>query len=96
MIALDQVTKTYPGDVKALKGISLQIKKGEFVFVIGATASGKSTLIKMLYREEKPTRGEVFVGGINVSKLRNGKVYKLRLKFLTTLLNASRTFLTKH
>ena len=46
MIALDQVTKTYPGDVKALKGISLQIKKGEFVFVVGQSGSGKTTFIK--------------------------------------------------
>ena len=45
MIALDQVTKTYPGDVKALKGISLQIKKGEFLFVVGQSGSGKTTLL---------------------------------------------------
>ena len=51
MIALDQVTKTYPGDVKALKGISLQIKKGEFVFVVGQSGSGKTTLFKLLLKE---------------------------------------------
>ena len=44
MIALDQVKKTYPGDVKALKGISLHIKKGEFVFVVGQSGSGKTTI----------------------------------------------------
>ena len=63
-----------------LKNINLEIKKGEFVFIIGASGSGKSTLIKLLYRQEKPSRGEVYVGGVNVSKLRNGKVYKLRRK----------------
>ena len=56
------------------------IKKGEFVFVIGASGSGKSTLIKMLYREERPTNGEIYVGGINVAKVKNNKVYKLRRK----------------
>ena len=56
------------------------ILNGEFVFVIGLTASGKSTFIKMLYREEKPSSGTVFVGGLNVGKLRNRKVYKLRRK----------------
>ena len=79
-IEIKNCSKVYKNGVTAIADLNLEIKKGEFVFVIGATASGKSTLIKMLYREEKPTRGEVFVGGINVSKLRNGKVYKLRRK----------------
>lgn len=60
--------------------MSLKINKGDFVFVIGHTACGKSTLIKMLYREEKPTNGSVYVGGVNVAKLKNSKVYKLRRK----------------
>ena len=66
--------------VTALADISVVIDKGEFVFVIGHTASGKSTFIKMLYREEKPTKGSVIVGGVNVAKLRNRKVFKLRRK----------------
>ena len=69
-IEIKNCSKVYKNGVTAIADLNLEIKKGEFVFVIGATASGKSTLIKMLYREEKPTRGEVFVGGINVSKLR--------------------------
>lgn len=72
--------KIYKNGVTALADLNLKIDKGEFVFVIGTTGSGKSTLIKLLYREEKPTKGQVFVGGINVSKLRNGSVYKLRKK----------------
>ena len=70
----------YKNGVNALYNIDLDIKKGEFVFVIGATASGKSTLIKMLYRQEKPSYGEIYVGGINVAKIKNNKVYKLRRK----------------
>lgn len=72
--------KVYKNGVTALADVSVKIAKGEFVFVIGASGSGKSTFIKLLYREEKPTKGNVNVGGVNVSKLRNGKVYKLRRK----------------
>ena len=79
-IELKNVNKTYSTGVCALADLSVEIEKGEFVFVIGHTASGKSTFIKMLYREEKPTKGSVIVGGINVAKLRNGRVYKLRRK----------------
>ena len=72
--------KVYKNGVAAIADLSLKINKGEFVFVIGASGSGKSTLIKMLYREEKPTQGTVEIGGINVGKLRNRTVYKLRRK----------------
>jgi len=79
-IELQNVYKIYKNGVTAIADMNLQIKKGDFVFVIGQTASGKSTLIKMLYREERPTKGNVYVGGINVAKLKNSKVYKLRRK----------------
>lgn len=72
--------KVYKNGVTAVADVSLNINKGEFVFVIGASGSGKSSLIKMLYREEKPTKGTVEIGGINVGKLRNRTVYKLRRK----------------
>lgn len=80
LIELKNIYKRYPNGVTALCDVNLEISKGEFVFIIGASGSGKSTLIKLLYRQEKPSRGEVYVGGVNVSKLRNGKVYKLRRK----------------
>ena len=80
LIEFKNVYKRYNNGVSAVNDVSLGISKGEFVFLIGASGSGKSTLIKLLYRQEKPTQGEVFVGGINVGKLRNGKVYKLRRK----------------
>jgi cell division transport system ATP-binding protein len=80
LIELKNVIKRYPNGVTALAGVDLEISKGEFVFIMGASGSGKSTLIKLLYRQEKPSEGEVYVGGINVAKLRNRRIYKLRRK----------------
>ena len=80
LIRIRNVNKTYKNGVTAIYDLDLTIKKGEFVFIIGETGCGKSTLIKMLYREEKPNKGKIIVGGINVAKLRNSKVYKLRRK----------------
>ena len=79
-IELKDVYKIYKNGVTGLAGVNLKIKKGDFCFIIGQTASGKSTLIKLLYREEKPSKGNVTVGGVNVAKLRNSKIYKLRRK----------------
>ena len=80
LIVLRNVRKQYKTGVVAIHDLSLNIAKGDFVFVIGSTGCGKSTLIKMLYREEKPTSGKIIVGGIDVAKLRNSKVFKLRRK----------------
>ena len=80
LIEFKNVYKRYQNGVSALCDVNLEISKGEFVFIIGESGSGKSTIIKLLYRQERPTSGEVYVGGINVARLRNGKVYKLRRK----------------
>ena len=77
-IELTDCYKIYKNGVTALANGNIKIEKGEFVFLIGPTASGKSSLLKLLYREEKPNKGSVYVGGINVAKLRDSKVYKLR------------------
>lgn len=80
LIRMKDVNKQYKNGVTAIYDLDLTIEKGDFVFIIGSTGCGKSTLIKMLYREEKPTSGKIIVGGLDVAKLRNGKVYKLRRK----------------
>lgn len=80
LIRIKDVTKQYKTGVTAIYDLNLKIRKGDFAFIIGGTGSGKSTLMKMLYREEKPTKGEIIVGGLNVARIRNSKVYKLRRK----------------
>lgn len=74
MIKLSNVSKTYKNGVNALYNINLFIDQSEFVYIIGPTGSGKSTLIRLLDAEEKPTKGNVEVAGINVGLLRHGKV----------------------
>ncbi|MEG0026143.1 MAG: cell division ATP-binding protein FtsE [Bacilli bacterium] len=80
LIRMRNVKKQYKNGVIAIYDLDLNITKGDFVFVIGSTGCGKSTLINMLYRKEKPTKGDIIVGGLNVVKLKNRKVYKLRRK----------------
>ena len=80
LIRIKDVKKTYKTGTTAIYDLDLNIKKGEFVFIIGSTGCGKSTLIKMLYREEKPSSGKILVGGLDVGKIKNRKVYKLRRK----------------
>lgn len=74
MIKLTNVTKIYKTGVRALNNMNLTIEPGEFVYVIGSTGAGKSTFIKLLYREEKATTGKVEVVGQDVSKIKNSKV----------------------
>lgn len=74
MIYLENVSKSYKNGVHALENINLQINDGEFVYIIGPTGSGKSTLIKLLDGEEIPTSGVVSVEGIDVGKLKHRKV----------------------
>ena len=80
LIVIKDLEKKYKTGVTAIYDFDLKVKKGDFIFVIGASGSGKSTLIKMLYREEKPTNGSIMLGGVNVAKLKNRKVYKIRRK----------------
>ena len=78
MIKLEGVSKVYKGDVTALRHASLNIDKGEFVFLVGASGSGKSTFIRLLNREETPTTGRIWVAGKDVGALSASKVPFLR------------------
>ncbi|MCL6633864.1 MAG: cell division ATP-binding protein FtsE [Alicyclobacillus herbarius] len=78
MIEMQDVWKQYPNGTMALSGITINIKKGEFVYVVGPSGAGKSTFVKLMYREERPTKGQIFVNGFNIERLRNRKIPLLR------------------
>ena len=79
MIRFDKVSKTYPGQKRAaLDGIDLEVSKGEFVFLVGASGSGKSTFLRLILRETRPSTGHVYVAGKEIDKLSSWKVPKLR------------------
>ncbi|HEX4902020.1 MAG TPA: cell division ATP-binding protein FtsE [Acidimicrobiales bacterium] len=78
MIKLENVTKTYKGDVPALRNADVDIAKGEFVFLVGASGSGKSTFLRLVNREERPEKGRIFVAGKDILELSSWKVPYLR------------------
>lgn len=78
VITIRNVYKAYDNQTAALNGVSLDIKQGEFVFIVGDSGSGKSTLIKLLLRELKPTRGYINVLGYDLNRLPHRKIAKFR------------------
>jgi len=77
MIRFRNVIKVY-GTQRALDCVNLHIKVGEFAFLTGTSGAGKSTIMRLIYREEKPTRGQVVIGGVDVAKIPDHKVPYLR------------------
>ncbi|WP_277926532.1 MULTISPECIES: cell division ATP-binding protein FtsE [unclassified Bacillus cereus group] len=69
MIKMTNVYKEYPNGMKAISGITVTIKQGEFVYVVGPSGAGKSTFIKMMYREEKPSTGSININGLVIESL---------------------------
>ncbi|HEX9891984.1 MAG TPA: cell division ATP-binding protein FtsE [Actinomycetota bacterium] len=78
MIKTEHVTKTYKDSMHALDDVSVEVGKGEFVFIVGPSGSGKSTFIRLLLKEEEPTGGDIWVAGKNIAKLSPWKVPYLR------------------
>ena len=78
MIVFEDVRKVYEPDVTALDRVSFVIEKGEFVFCVGASGSGKSTIIRLLLKEIEPTAGKIIVGGRDLNRLKRSKVPLLR------------------
>src|SRR3990170_7300719 len=78
MIKTVDINKIYKGGIVALEAISIDIEKGEFVFVVGPSGSGKSTFLKLLTKEEEPTDGDVYVAGKNLANLPRWRVPYLR------------------
>ncbi len=78
MLEFIEVNKIYNNDVCALKDLSFKVEDGEFIFLIGASGAGKTSIIKMLLREIKPSSGGIIVDNVNIVKLRNRKIPELR------------------
>ena len=78
MIRFENVTKTYKGSTVALRDITVDIDKGEFVFLVGASGSGKTTFIRLLLREELPDSGQILEAGRSIVELPKWRVPYLR------------------
>ena len=80
MINVDKVTKIYDNGTVAVNNISLNIEKGEFVFIVGSSGSGKSTFMKMLLKEVDPTEGKIIIDDININNIPRKEIPYLRRK----------------
>ncbi len=78
LVQFFNVSKIYPNGVKALDDVSLKINQGEFVFLMGPSGAGKSTLARMFFREELPTRGQIFIASRSIIRMKKSEVPKLR------------------
>jgi cell division transport system ATP-binding protein len=78
MIQFYHVSKIYSGNIQALNDLTLQVNRGEFVFLTGPSGAGKTTLLKLIYCEESPTQGEILVNGINISRIKPSQIPYLR------------------
>lgn len=78
MIEFHNICFTYPNGVQALKNVNLYVEKGEFVFLVGTTGSGKSSILKMIYREIIPTSGDIYVNDRDITDMKRSQVPEFR------------------
>ena len=78
MIEFHNICFTYPNGVEALKNVNLYVEKGEFVFLVGTTGSGKSSILKMIYREIIPTSGDIYVNDRDITDMKRSQVPEFR------------------
>jgi cell division transport system ATP-binding protein len=78
LIRLRGVSLVYPNGVRALDNVNLEIEKGSFVFLIGSSGMGKSSILRLMYRERRPTEGEVHVDGVRVDTMKRSRIPYLR------------------
>ncbi|MDN5361738.1 MAG: cell division transport system ATP-binding protein [Moorella sp. (in: firmicutes)] len=78
LIQFFNVTKQYPPNITALDNLSVKIDKGEFVFLVGPSGAGKTTFIRLLFREETPSKGQIIIGGRSVARLKRNEIPLLR------------------
>src|SRR5438045_8492100 len=83
--SFQHVHKTYPTGTEALRDINLEVPEGDFLFLVGPSGAGKSTLVRLLIREEKPTKGKIFVDGVELGRMKRRQLpyyrRKVRLAF---------------
>jgi len=78
MVEFKSVSKIYPGQQTALKNISLKIEPGEFISIVGQSGTGKTTLIKLILAEERPSKGRIIIGGWDITDIRQREIPILR------------------
>src|SRR5438045_5101737 len=85
VITFQHVFKTYPTGTEALRDINLEVPEGDFLFLVGPSGAGKSTMVRLLIREEKPSKGKIFVDGIELGRMKRRQLpyyrRKVRLAF---------------
>jgi cell division transport system ATP-binding protein len=80
VISFQHVWKRYPSGTEALRDINLSVPEGDFLFLVGPSGAGKSTLVRLLIREEKPTRGKIFVEGVELGRMKRRHLPHYRRK----------------
>src|SRR5437762_12981503 len=80
VISFQHVHKTYSTGTEALRDVNLEVPEGDFLFLVGPSGAGKSTMVRLLIREEKPSKGKIFVDGIELGRMKRRRLPYYRRK----------------